>query len=297
MDNNDILNSANPQSGTTSGGENFLKSAPANDANIYGDFFQETSDGNISIGPKAQKSGLEIITTVLSYIVPVAVVITILLSIHVFIRNQETATFANNYTFICPYLNYGIDGLADNKEKWCKTMSMIAKEYAEKQLLLQEDIIRALTEYIPIKTSNSIIDASPEKKFVLDTYKNKIHIDEIIKEFNEVIKKSENKTVKNNIECSGINISKWDTLMTQCTIYGGAIWEDDGQNNFWSARIEALRFTDTLGNTAESRFILLNPPMALSVEKVDPTNTPNISFQTRTTIPVQVRYTPEKIKP
>jgi hypothetical protein len=58
-----------------------------------------------------------------------------------------------------------------------------------------------------------------------------------------------------------------------------------------------LRFTDILGNTAESRFMLMNPPMALSIEKVDPTNTPNIAFQTSTTIPVQVRYTPTKIKP
>lgn len=38
------------------GQETFLNTTAAPDANLYGDFFQETSDGNISIGTKAKKS-------------------------------------------------------------------------------------------------------------------------------------------------------------------------------------------------------------------------------------------------
>jgi hypothetical protein len=296
MDNNDNLNTPEPSAPSTTGNDDFLKSSNTVDPNIYGDFFQETSDGNISIGPKAQKSWLEIATMVLSYVVPIAVVVAILLSIHVFIRGQDKTGFAENYQFICPYLNYGVDWLAATENKWCKTISMIAQEYEEKQKGLQNDIIDILTEYIPVKTSNSIIDASPEKKFVLDTFKNKVHVDDIMKEFNKVVLQAWSKSVKNNIECSGINITNKDTLMTQCTIYGWAIGEDDLNNNFGSARIETLRFTEMLGNTPESHFILINPPTALSIEEVDSATTPNPQFQTRTTIPVQVRYAPVTTK-
>ncbi|MBP9780216.1 hypothetical protein KBD33_06415, partial [Candidatus Gracilibacteria bacterium] len=59
-----------------SSGDSFLKTGEGNEgSNIYGDFFQETSDGSISIGPRAQKSGLEVATNALGYIVPAVLII------------------------------------------------------------------------------------------------------------------------------------------------------------------------------------------------------------------------------
>lgn len=280
-------------------GSDFLKSG-WQDPNILGDFFQETSDGNISIGPKAQKSGIEIATTILSYLVPVMVVSVLILSGHVFIRGQESTGFIENYQFICPYLNYGVSTTDD---VWCKTLTMIAADYEEKQKVLQDDIINILVDYIPIKTSKSIIDASPEKKFVLDTFAKKIRVDDIMNDFQTVIKKSVSPKLAqvdrnlSNIECSGLSITNRDNIVTQCTVYGGAIGEDDSKWNFGSSRIETLRFIEKLSDTSNSKFILLNYPTALSVEKVEPTTSPNPIFLTKTTIPIQARYTPLSIKP
>ena len=68
------------------------------------------------------------VTGILSYVVPIAIVATILASIHVFIRTQESGSFAENYQFLCPYINMGVDA----PEKGCKTFTVIEKEYNDK---------------------------------------------------------------------------------------------------------------------------------------------------------------------
>jgi hypothetical protein len=166
--------------------ESFLRSGgDTPESNIYGDFFQETSDGSLSIGPKSQKSSLEIVTGIFAYVVPIAVIASILAAVHVFLRTQESGSFAENYQFLCPYINMGVNA----EEKGCKTFTMIAKEYQDKTANLQANTIDLLTEYIPIKVSKNIMDASPEKKFVFDVFANKIHVDEIMKQF-ETVKRS-----------------------------------------------------------------------------------------------------------
>lgn len=59
--------------------------AKTDDGGAYSDFFQETSDGNISIGRKAQKSGLEIATTLFGYTLPFIIVGVIIGSLHVYL--------------------------------------------------------------------------------------------------------------------------------------------------------------------------------------------------------------------
>jgi len=185
--------------------ESFLNTSTKSEtANPYGDFFQETSDGNISIGARAQKSWLEIATWILGYIVPIAIVFTILWSIHVFIRTQESNTFAENYSFICPYLNMGINVV----DKDCKTLKMIENDYTDRTSKLTEEIIAGLTEFIPIKISKNIIDASPEKAFIIKTFENKIHVDEIMKQF-EKIRTSATYGNSWNIGCNWISITNW----------------------------------------------------------------------------------------
>ena len=279
-----------PATTDTAVSESFLKttSSAADGANPYGDFFQETSDGNISIGAKVKKSGLELGTDILGYVVPLAIVVAVIGVIHVFIRTQETNTFAENYNFICPYLNIGITAA----DKSCKTLTMLQKEYNDRLLRIQEEIVTGLTEYIPIKISKNIIDASPEKAFILSTFENKVHVDDIIKQFEKMRTGSEYRESP-NIECNGISITGGDTLSTQCSVYGGRIGADDDNNRLGSARIEALAFIDEIANTARSQFILLNPPSSLNVEILKPgEDTKSILFETKTTLQLQIRYVP-----
>jgi hypothetical protein len=269
--------------------ESFLKTTSTTDSsNPYGDFFQETSDGNISIGSKVKKSGLELSTDILWYVVPLAIVVAIIGVIHVFIRTQETNTFAENYNFICPYLHIGV--IASDKE--CKTLTMLQKEYTDRLLRIQEEIITWLTEYIPIKISKNIIDASPEKAFILKTFENKVHVDDIIKQFEKMRTGAEYRESP-NIECNGISITNGDTLSTQCSVYGWKIGADDANSRLGSARIEALAFIEELANTARSQFILLNPPSSLNVEILKPgEDVSSILFETKTTLQLQIRYVP-----
>ncbi len=84
--------------------------------------------------------------------------------------------------------------------------------------MLEENIITGLTEYIPIKVSASILDASPEKKFIIDTYDNKPHVNEVLEAFSRV--KLASQSVSGNIECNGLTVTNGNSLSTQCTIYG-----------------------------------------------------------------------------
>ena len=96
---------------------------------------------------------------------------------------------------------------------------MITTEYEKKSKDLQTEIVRYLTEYIPIKVSQNIMDASPERKFIINTYDNKIRLNEIIDKFEEEKKKAQY-SGGDNIECSGITVTDRDKVATQCTIYG-----------------------------------------------------------------------------
>lgn len=287
------INKNPPENLSTSNETSFLSSnnQEQESSNAYGDFFQETSDGNISIGPKAKKSGIEVLTDVLGYVVSVAVISTILLSLHVFMRTREESWFAENYQFLCPYLNYWVH----DEEAGCKTMTSISQEYEKKSAELKENILNGLSEYIPIKISKNIIEASPEKRFIIDTYNTKIHPDAVINQFLAALKRAQFSGEK-NVECNGINIQDGDTISTQCTIYGGSIGDDDANRKLWSARIETLRFTDAIGNTIESHFILMNPPTTLSVEKIDGISGISPTFKTRVTIPLQLKYVPVEQK-
>lgn len=99
----------------------------------------------------------------MQYITIFIVLVWIFWAAHVFVRSIDNASFLENYPFLCPYLNY--DLINDANEKWCKNVGAINKEYTEKKWTLENNIIAALTEYIPIKVSSSILDASPEKVY------------------------------------------------------------------------------------------------------------------------------------
>ena len=256
----------------------------------YNDFFQETSDGNISIGPKAQKSWIEIFTTILWYLLPVAIIAVAIGAFHVYIQKWGWAkSISENYKFLCPYLNYSVKGF--DTEYSCSTLQAIETSYTKKRAELEEAILVRLNEYIPIRLTKNILLTSPERKFAVDTFKNKLRVDEIIEKFEDVRNMSKSIAVtNNNIICNGISITWNGGITTQCTVYGSASWNDDENGKLWSARIEVLRFVSNLADTTKSQFILLNPPTSLSMEKV--TSNEFEWFETRTTISIQATYVP-----
>lgn len=253
---------------------------------LYNDFFQENSTNEMNLSGKSERSSLEIFVSILQYVTICVVVAGVLFGLHVYIRSSSGA-FLADYPFLCPYLHYDIS--APSEEKWCKSVATIGQEYSDRQKILQENIITGLTEYIPIKVSASILDASPEKKFIIDTYDTKPHINEVLEAFGRV--KLASQSVSGNIECSGLTVTNGNSLATQCTIYGWDIGDADGNGQIGSARIQAMRFIENIADTSKSSLILENQPTSLGIEKIksDPATS---GFSTRTTLPIQVRYVP-----
>lgn len=184
-------------------------------------------------------------------------------------------------------MNYGVD--LDASERGCNTITTIASNYTEKQKKLEEDILKKLNEYIPIKITKNLMATSAEKLFVMKTYEGKIRVDVIMNQFRDVVNASQYKV--SNIQCTGISIDTDGILTTQCTVDGKDIGADDTNGGLGSSRMEALDFIDTLSDTAKSHFILMNPPTTLSSDKL-PSTEENSFFTTRTTLPIQVRYVP-----
>jgi hypothetical protein len=213
----------------------------------------------------------------------------VLFGLHVFIRSSSSGSFFENYPFLCPYLHY--DVIAPSNEKWCKNINVIQQEYADKQKILEDNIIDSLTEYIPIKVSSSILDASPEKKFIIDTYDHKPHVNNVLEAF-EKVKSNSQSWNGENIKCTGLTVTDGSNLSTQCTIYGGAIGDADTNGQIGSARIRALHFIENLGDTSKSSLILDNEPTSLGIEKIAAKEAQILGFSTRTTLPIQVRYVP-----
>lgn len=255
----------------------------------YNDFFQETSDGNISIWPKAQKAGIEIFTTVLGYILPIVIIAVVGGAFHVYVQKWGGATaIKENYTFLCPYLNYGISGI--DKEYECDNMQVIESSYTTKRTEIEGNILNSLNEYIPIKLTKNILLTSPERKFAISTYESKIPVDQIIEKFETVRNNSKSIAVNtNNIICNGVSIIK-ERFTTQCVILGGASGNDDENGKLGSARIEALRFLTNLADTSKSWFILLNPPTSLSMDKVDQLDLDG--FESRTVVSIDASFVP-----
>lgn len=258
------------------------------ESSTYSDFFQETSDGNISIGPKAQKSGLEIVTTILGYVLPVIIVITLFWLFHVFIRGGGGAKeIKDKYTFLCPYLTYWVSGLEESEN--CESMKTIEDSYTKRGSDLETAIVNKLAEYIPIKITKNLLITSPERAFVIDTYKNKIRMDRIMEQFQDVLRGARS-SVWENIVCNGISITGDGQLTTQCSIYGGLSWSDDANGRLGSSRVEALKFAEVISDTSKSKFILLNPPTSLSMEEVSDEVSP--IFKSRSSLSLQLQYVP-----
>lgn len=285
---------------TTPPATNFLGDTPnaQKQEDLYNDFFHEKDDGTIATGAKAKKSPLETAIKILKPITILVIVWVLLMSAHVFMRNIKDSSFLESYPFICPYINYGVDAPED---KGCKTITSIKADYLAKNKNLNEEIAKKLTQYLPIKVGVNIIHSSPERTFAIDTFSQKPHINKIIETF-EQIKSASQYIVAENIECSGLAITQWSTLTSQCVIYGGPIgaWKNSDQwqkKTIQSSRLMALHFIENLANTNKSSFIVKNPPTILPIEVLARDEQLRTGFSTRTTLSIQLRYISSHKKP
>ncbi|MBX9809353.1 hypothetical protein K2X92_03130 [Candidatus Gracilibacteria bacterium] len=299
MADNNLESTTDTNIGTETTGSSFLNEsseAAKTEDSLYNDFFQENGNEEMTLSAKKERSGLEVLVNVLEYITMLVVVSGVLAGLHVFVRSMENTTFLETYPFLCPYLNYDIE--IPKEEKGCKNVNAIQKEYLDKKQVLENNIIDALVEYIPIKVSSSILDASPEKKFVLTTFENKPHVNNVLEAF-ERVKAFSQKNVGNgekNIKCVGVTVTNGDTLSTQCTVYGGSIGNMNTNGQLGSSRLEALDFLEKLADTTRSSLVLNNYTTSLSIENISDKEAETLGYNTRTTIPINVRYIPLTVK-
>lgn len=253
----------------------------------YKDLFQQDGGGTIRIGPKAKKPILEIITMWLGYVLIIGIIVTLGFSVDVFLRSQKQNAIAEKYRFLCPYISLGI---VDKDPDECRTLTMIRDYYTAEKDKIEEETLKNLAQYIPIKVSKNLIEASPEKAFIVKKYESKVRFDAIIDKF-EKVRSAQQYVKQSNIICTGISMNESGNMSTQCIIYGGDIGSDGSNGKLWSSRIEALKFIDALGETDKSEFIVMDPPLALSTEELTPGSNGDY-FTTRTIVPLQLQYVP-----
>ncbi len=259
----------------------------SNDPKAYNDLFQQDANGNIRIGPKAKKPILEIITIGLTYILIFVVIIVVGFSIDVFMRSQKSNAIAEKYRFLCPYISMWVV----TWQSWeCRTLSMIYDEFEANRIKLEASTMGYVSQYIPIKISKNLISTSPEKTFIISKYDTKVRFDKIIDKF-EKVRASQQYTKQSNISCTGLSMNESWNMSTQCIVYGGDIGSDGTNGKLGSSRIETLKFIDTLWETDKSEFIVMDPPLTLSVEEIPQGSNGDI-FTTRTIVPLQLQYVP-----
>lgn len=292
-----------PPVADTNTSTNFLGNTPnaskAQDT-IYEDFFHEGEDGKLTVWTKSSRSGLEIFVNIMKYVVILVVIVWALFTAHVSLRTIKDASIFESYPFLCSYLNYDVN--TPEKDKQCKTVATIQSDFDKKTKVLKDDIVAGLSEYIPVQVGANILSTSPERLFAVTSYESKSHIDTVLSSFEKTKKSAQYQSLE-NIDCTGVVVRQWNALSTQCSVYGGNIGDtsdstaNGGVPGLASSRIEALRFLEILADTSKSSFVLDNPPTSLSIEKLSKEEWIKTGFQTRTTIPVQVRYVPLIQKP
>ena len=92
-----------------------------------------------------------------------------------------------------------------SEEEGCETPKVLEDVYTKKESELQINIINKLADYIPIKITRNLLSSSPERAFVLNTYKNKLKMNDILKQFEDVRRKARS-VIGDNIACNGISV-------------------------------------------------------------------------------------------
>jgi hypothetical protein len=78
--------------GTEDPGSSFLAETPVaqkSEDTLYNDFFQENGNEEMMLGAKKERSGLELLVSILEYAVILIVIIGVLFAVHVSIRSNK----------------------------------------------------------------------------------------------------------------------------------------------------------------------------------------------------------------
>ena len=253
---------------------------------LYADLFEKNKDGELIRSQKTKRSVLEIFTTIMGIVTPLLLIASIVGATHAFIRSQETNAWAENFQFLCGYLNYDIT--TDDPAYECQTATFITQNATERTEKLEKDIIDQLSLYIPLKVSTATASTSAENKKANEIYAEKINANDIITQFDKVRKNAQSAGLE-NIICESINITNNNQLTAQCSVYGGAIGTNDTRQ-LGSSRIEAIRFLERLWNTQTSQFILNSPPTTLSIESLEKQENIPAIYKTKTTLTISLTF-------
>lgn len=264
----------------------------ANKDALYADLFEKNSDGELIRSQKTKRSALEIFTNIMGFVTPILLIAAILGAVHAFIRSQETNAWAENFQFLCGYLNYDVN--TEDPAYDCQTPTFIANDVAERTKKLEKDIVEQLALYIPLKISTAAANASAESTKAREVYSQKVNANEIISQFNKIRKKAQSAGIE-NIICDSMNISDNNKISVQCSAYGNAIGASDIRQ-LGSSRIEAISFLERLSDTQNSQFILNTPPTTLSVESTEKQENVPAIYKTKTTFTISLTYLPNQIQ-
>ena len=149
----------------------------------------------------------------------IGVIITVLLSLDVFIRTSEDNSLLTNLP-ICSYLSYGVNGIYGNSE--CKTLPMILSEVSAEKEKIEKNIIANLVILIPKFMQSLDITNSPKVQFIQEHNGTaRISITETLDRFMEI--KNKTNYQGEDIECKTISIDEKGKISASCQIYGGSI--------------------------------------------------------------------------
>lgn len=253
---------------------------------LYADLFQQNEDGELVKKQNTKKSPLEIISKILTVVMPILLIGAILGAGYAYVRGQEDNSMAENFPFLCGILTAGIE--TDDPAYSCQTAMFIQADQEKKYTTLEKNIVEQLSVYLPIKLLSTTLHDRLEVKEAKKIFTNKVNATEIIEQFEKVRKAAQSPNMQ-NVVCNQMNIQNGNTLTVQCEVYGGNVGDVDNRA-LGSSRIEAIRFIEQLSATEMSGFLLETPPTTLSIEDVSKDEKISPIFKTKTTLTLSMKY-------
>ncbi|MDD5376527.1 MAG: hypothetical protein PHH16_00250 [Candidatus Gracilibacteria bacterium] len=261
------------------------------DSQGVGNIFNELSGelGELNFSEKntqeetRKKDPIEIAYLVSKNVFIFGIIITILLSLDVFIRSSE-----DNQLFaslpICSYLSLGTDGY-DNVE--CKTIPMISTEVHAEKEKLEKNIASNLIILVPKFMQSLDITNSPKVQFIQEhTGDSRVSITDAMARFTEI--KNRTSYQGEDIECKTISIDETGKISASCQTYGGSLVAPSGLSTKTS-RETALSFLERLDDT-KNGFQILSYPKTLDISEFNSTDGFKAIFSTKTSLELKLQY-------
>jgi len=164
-----------------------LEKDSTNVGNIFNELSGELGELDFAERAKAQEAEKKHPLIIASFwtgkLFFLVVLVTILMSVDIFVRTMEDNSYFANLP-ICPYLSYGVDNY-DNSD--CKTLPQIFTELKDQKDKLENNIVTNLVILVPKFLQSSDISSSPKVQFIQEhTGDSRISITDAIARFLEI---------------------------------------------------------------------------------------------------------------